>query len=218
MPQRAKLLFETEMQRVNEEGQKLVSDLLQGDAAAFLVRKKASLVADLNAMCQELGQQRHVTEDVIAQVSKSLEERLTKAQAANFMPTLTYSPILFDNTSDTWANPWGQAYALLSNIAAFPRKALTDAFFLRGLKVSDDDLIEAMNVADDALIRDPGFPRLKNRCRLELDLLTHIEKSSLEPKDKCTFVIKVIMGCDAQEVVSALEAQEAEREAQEKKP
>jgi hypothetical protein len=208
MPQRAMPLFESEMKRVNKEGQKLVADLLNGDVAAFIAKKRDALVADLDAMYQELGQQRYVTDDVIDQVSKSLEERLTKAQAANFMPALTCSPLLFDNMSNTWADPWGQAYALLSDIAAFPRKALTDAFFLRGVRVSEDDLIEAMNVADDALIRDRAVPKLKDRCRLELDLLAQIEKSPLGSKDKCEFLWRIITGCDAKAVVAELEAQE----------
>lgn len=211
MPQSARPLFESEIKRVNEEGQKLVSDLLKGDVAAFIGKKRDSLVADLNAMYRELGQQGQVTEDVIDQVSKSLEERLTKAQAANFMPTLTYSPILFGNMSNTWANPWGQTYALLSDIAVFPRKALTDSFFFRGLRVSEDDLIEAMNVADDTLIRDRAVPRIKDRCSLELDLLARIEKSPIDPKDKCKFLWRVMTGCDAKTITAELEAQEKDK-------
>ena len=81
MPQRARPLFDAEIQRVNEEGQKLVSNLLQGNVAAFLAQKKDALIADLNAMYQALGQQGQVPANVIARVCKSLEERLMKAQA-----------------------------------------------------------------------------------------------------------------------------------------
>jgi hypothetical protein len=208
MPNPARPLFDAEMERVNQEGQKLVSELLQGNVAAFIAQKKDALVADLNAMYQAIGQHGQVTAGVIARVSKNLEERLTRAQTANFMPALSYTGITFSHTSNTWANPWGQAYALLADIAVFPRKALTDSFFFRGLRVSEDALLEAMNVADDALLRDARFPRLKDRGKLELALLTRIEQSSLAPKAKCEFVWKVITGCDAQVVASTLEAQE----------
>ena len=204
MPERARPLFDAEMQRVNEEGQKLVSNLLQGNVAAFLAQKKDALIADLNAMYQALGQQGQVTANVIARVCKSLEERLMKAQAANFMPALSYTDIAFSHTSNTWANPWGQAYTLLADIADFPRKALTDPSFFRGLSVSEDELIGAMNVADDALLRDSSFRRLKNRCKLELNLLRYIEQSSCTPKDKCELVRKVITGCDLRTVAAAL--------------
>ena len=77
-------------------------------------------------------------------------------------------------------SPWGQAFSLLADVAAFPRKALTDSFFLRGLKVPEDDLIEAMNVADDALLRNPRARGIKDRCKAELNLLARIEKAPME--------------------------------------
>ena len=76
---------------------------------------------------------------------------MRKVQSANFMPKLSYSVVSFSRTDNAMVSPWGQAFSLLADITAFPRKALTDSFFLRGLKVPEDDLIEAMNVADDAL-------------------------------------------------------------------
>jgi hypothetical protein len=68
------------------------------------------------------------------------------------MPKLSYSVVSFSRTDNAIVSPWGQAFSLLADVAAFPRKALTGSFFLRGLKVPEDDLIEAMNVADDALL------------------------------------------------------------------
>ena len=50
---------------------------------------------------------------------------MQRPTSANFMPALTYTALAFSHTSTTWANPWGQAYALLADIAHFPRQALT---------------------------------------------------------------------------------------------
>jgi hypothetical protein len=41
--------------------------------------------------------------------------------------------ISFSRTDNAMVSPWGQAFSLLADIAVFPRKALTDSFFFRGL-------------------------------------------------------------------------------------
>lgn len=208
MPYSAKALFESELERVNTEGQKLISDLLKGNVASFIEQKKDALVTGINAMYQELGRQGSVTEDVISRVVDSLKERLTKAQTANFMPKLTYSSVAFSITDSTWASPWGQAYSLLSDIAVFPRKALTDGFFFRGLKVSEDDLIEAMNVADDAIVRDRTMPRVKDRCKTEHDLFTRIEKSSIDAREKCDLIWRILSGDGADSITADIDERE----------
>ena len=55
MPASARPLFEAELNRLNDEGQKLIADLLKGDVQAFVHGKRDALVADLNAMHRELG-------------------------------------------------------------------------------------------------------------------------------------------------------------------
>jgi hypothetical protein len=159
-------------------------------------------------MYRELGRQGSVTEEVISRVVNSLKGRLTKAQSTNFMPKLTYSSVAFSITEDTWASPWGQAYSLLSDIAVFPRKALTDRFFFRGLKISEDDLIEAMNVVDDAIVRDRFMPRVKDRCKVELDLLVRIERSSIDAREKCDLIWRMLSGDGADGITADLHERE----------
>jgi hypothetical protein len=188
MPITARKLFESEVNRVNEEGQKLILDLLGGDIDAFIDAKRAALVADINGMHTELGRSGKVTDRVITEVVENLKDRLRKVQSANSMPKLSYSVVSFSRTDNAMVSPWGQAFSLLADVAAFPRKALTDSFFLRGLKVPEDDLIEAMNVADDALLRDLRARGIKDRCKAELNLLTRIEKASMESRERCELV------------------------------
>jgi hypothetical protein len=194
MPVAAKTLFESELKRINEEGQQLISNLLKGDVAAFITGKHDALVADIDGMYAQLGRHGKVPADVIAHVEESLKERLVKAKSANFMPTLSYSTISFAGADNALASPWGQAYSLLSDIATFPRKALTDSFFFRGLKVSKKDLINAMNVADDALCRGLGSFDIEDRSKAELDLLARIEKAPLESKARCELVCEILGG------------------------
>jgi hypothetical protein len=194
MPNTARALFESELKRINEEGQKLISDLLKGGVDAFIKAKRADLVADINAMYAELGRSGQVTEDVIIRVIENLKERLGKAQSANFMPKLSFSVVSFARTDNSMASPWGQAFSMFADVASFPRKALTDSFFFRSLNVREDDLIEAMNVADDALCRDLRNRGIKDRCRNELDLLSRIEKAPLESRDRCELVRRILAG------------------------
>jgi hypothetical protein len=128
MPTTARKLFESEVNRVNEEGQKLILDLLGGDIDAFIDAKRAALVADINGMHTELGRSGQVTDRVIGEVVENLKDRLRKVQSANSMPKLSHSVVSFSRTDNTMVSPWGQAFSLLADVAAFPRKALTDSF------------------------------------------------------------------------------------------
>lgn len=210
MPDTACALFEEELKRINEEGQKIISVLLEGGVEKFIDAKKPALIKDINAMYAELGRPGQVTEDVITKAIESLKERLGKAQSANFMAKLSFSAVSFSRTDNAMASPWGQAYSLLSDIANFPRKALTDSFFFRGLKVKEDELIEAMNVADDALCRDFRNRGIKDRCRDELDLLSRIEKEPLESRKRCELVGKILAGEPISDIEKALKTKEEE--------
>ncbi len=203
MPNAALSLFETELKGLNEAGQKLIADLLKGNVEAFIQGKRDTLIADLTAMYQELGRPGPVTDDVVDRVVESLASRLGKAQTANFMPALSYSRIAFTQTETAFASPWGQAFSLLEDIAAFPRKAISDNFFFRGLKVPEDALIDAMNVADDSLVQEINQRRIKERCKAELDLLLRIEKSPQKPQEKCGLVFRLLDG-DSIKTIDAL--------------
>jgi hypothetical protein len=194
MPSSARELFELELKRVNEEGLKLVSNLLGGDVESFLKSRRAGLITNINNVYAELGGTGQVSEDVINEVVDSLKLRLCKAQCANFMPKLSYSSISFGRTENAFISPWGQAYSLLSQVATFPRKVLTDNFFLQGLKVAEEDLIEAMNVGNDILCRSIHSRGVKGRCKAELDLLSEIKTALVDSRDRCVLVSRILAG------------------------
>jgi hypothetical protein len=52
----------------------------------------------------------------------------------------------------------------------------------------------AMNVADDALLHDLRVRGIKERCRAELNLLSKIEKASMEAKHRCDLVLQILAG------------------------
>jgi hypothetical protein len=209
MPIMARKLFESEVNRVNEEGQKLISNLLGGDIDAFIDAKRDALVADINGMHGELGRSGKVTDRVITDVIEDLKDRLRRVQSVSFMPKLSYSVVSFSRTDNALVSPWGQAFSLLADVAAFPRKALSNSFFLRDLKVPEDDLIEAMNVADDALLRNPRPRGIKDRCKAELNLLTRIEKAPMESRDNCELVWQILSDNSIEAIDETLKKKEA---------
>jgi hypothetical protein len=125
------------------------------------------------------------------------------------MLKLSYSVVSFSRTDNALVSPWGQAFSLLADVAAFPRKALADSFFLRGLKVPEDDLIEAMNVADGALLRNPRPRGIKDRCKAELNLLTRIEKAPMESRDRCELVWQILSDNSIEAIDETLKKKEA---------
>ena len=205
MPAVARGLFEAELERLNSEGQRLISSLLKGDVNAFLAERQDKLVADLNTFHADLGLPGKVTFDVIDAVLQSLKERLNKAQSATFIPEMSYSEIGFRATANDFANPWGQAFTLLSDIAAYPRRALTDGFFTRGLKCSRPEILKVMNVADDALLRGTTKWDAEDRCDNELDLISRIAEAPIDSNLQCNLVWKIIQGSDVLCVKDELE-------------
>jgi len=210
MPDSARSLFEAQIKRVNSEGQKLIADLLKGNVEAFVDARRDGLRKDINAMYKALGGHEEVPKDVIDRVVQRLKERLTKAQSGNFMPKLTFSKVSFETAENMWASPWGQAYSLLSEIARFPREALTKPFFLSGMDICEDDLIDAMNAAEDQLAKWRFTRGTKERCKSELALLSRIKESSVDSHMKCDLVVRLLSGetADVQQILDEKEQNE----------
>jgi hypothetical protein len=82
---------------------------------------------------------------------------------------------------------------------------------LRGLKVPEDALIEAMNVADDALLRDLRARGIKDRCKAELNLLTRIEKASMESRERRELVWRILSGNSIDAIDEILKKKASER-------
>ena len=73
---------------------------------------------------------------------------------------------------------WAAARTLLRAVAEYPRSALKDrAYFFRGLQVSEEDLLAAMNVMEDPLVMEWLKPRSLHTAREELEVLDQIDES-----------------------------------------
>ena len=127
-----------------------------------------------------------IPESAVDNILHELKVRLDKTKADKIIPRVAYSPIAFNPTgSSDWSSPWGQAFALLKGIAEFPRDAMTDRFFWQGIKTDEDALIQAMNVADDCLVKEYGGRKAKLRAEFELDLIERLEDATGDAQAKC---------------------------------
>ena len=173
MPDAARALFEAELDRTNKEGQKLIfrPDLWRCRRIPQSEARNTGSSISMRCIAQ-LGRPGQVTRNVIAKVLESLKDRLEKAQSTNFMPKLSYSSITFTSTDNAFASPWGQAYSLLSDAGCLPTQGPDRQLLLSRAEDFQESASEAMNVADDALLRDSGTLELEDRCKTELDILS----------------------------------------------
>lgn len=194
MPEAVRPLFEAELRRIDEEGRELIGSLLRGDTRAFVEQRLPALKSDLAAILRDCNLSAEVRDDVLNGLAAKLAERLEKAARGRFLPKVAYSAVGFRLSRSDRASPWGQAFSLLADLAAFPRKALTDPYFLRGLRIPEQELLRAMDVAEDAIFRDARPGALRDRCREELALLAQIRTAAVEADEKCRLVWRIIRG------------------------
>jgi len=107
------------------------------------------------------------------------------------LPELTYVPVHFDPCDETeWASGWGQALQLLQAIAEYPRKAVTDPFFLRGLDVDDGALLDAMDVLGDKFHQ---AKPAKARAKRELEIIVQVMSADVESRRKCAALLRLVL-------------------------
>src|SRR2546427_856548 len=109
-----------------------------------------------------------------------------------------------------WASPWGQAASLLQGIAEFPRKMLTDRLLLRGLDVDESELLEAMDVCADAVLKISNRRDSRPRAHKDLHVLARLADSRMGARARCQLVLRLIGGAEAEEISAQITDEETE--------
>jgi hypothetical protein len=186
MPQKAKPLFEAALSVANDEAKQLLGETMGDDIGAFLEEQFERIRADAQLMYEIYHPGNKIPESAVRKILNELNIRLDKTRSHKLIPTVAYSPVAFNPSQKSeWSSPWGQAFAFLKGVAEFPRKAMTDNFFWRGMRIEKDELIHAMDVAGDHLVPDYGSPKAIHRAAEELAWIKALEESPCEPLDKC---------------------------------
>lgn len=193
MPKKAMPLFEAALSVANDEAKQLLGQAMGDDIEAFLGSQYERIRADAQRMYEALHPGGKIPESAVQNILNELKLRLNKTRSHKLIPTVAYSPVAFNPSQKSeWSSPWGQAFALLKGVADFPRAAMTNRFFWQGVRVNEDELIQAMDVAGDHLVKEYGSRNAMKRAAEELAWIKALEESSSEPLDKCRALWELI--------------------------
>jgi hypothetical protein len=206
MPKQAIPLFEAALTAANEDAKKLLGEAVGSDIQAFLKAQRERIRSDAQRMYEAYHPGGKIPEDAVSNIVDELNTRLDKTKVGQLIPKVAYSPVAFNPSQKSeWSSPWGQAFALLKGIAEFPRDAMTNRFFWRGIKTDEDTLIKAMNVAGDCLVEEYGSRKASQRAQLELDLIKQLEVVPGDAQAKCRALWMLITTGNEKAVVEFLE-------------
>ena len=194
MPHKAKSLFEVELKRHEEEGKKLLGSVVSGTPEDWVESKRDLVTRDANRQYEEFHPGKRMPAETINEILNALTERFRKATSGTFLPKVSYVKTSFRLGGDSkQVSDWATARTLLRAVAGYPRAALKNqAYFFRGLKVNQKDLVTAMNVADDRLLARWSQPTLIETALEELEVLDQIDESEQSDHDKCKLLLDLL--------------------------
>ena len=205
IPHPVKSILQKEMERINQEGQDLLKSEIGSDAEGFVEDRRSLIEKDTNQMYQDFHPGKQVDPKVIKQIISGLIERLEKAGVSQFVPEITYTPVNFSISNGSKFNsPWAQAFHLLYTVAEFPRKVVTDTYFLRGLRIDKDDLLKAMNICNDRIVELHKEHRVEDLSEKELNYLSIIKDTDTEDIKKCKAIYSLIEGKEWEDIEKEL--------------
>jgi hypothetical protein len=201
IPREAIPLFEAAMTAANEEAKRLLKNALGESVDDFLDSQSSRIRRDADRMYKVYHPLDQIPDGASSNILHELRARLDKTRGDKIIPRVAYSPIAFaPNQSDGWSSPWGQAFTLLKGIAEFPRLAMTDQFFWRGIKTDQAALIKAMDVAGDCIVKAYGTPEASETAEIDLHLIRDLEGAPCSAQDKCRALWRLITTGDDQAV------------------
>ena len=211
MPHRARPLFEAELDSLNKAGKDALTRVLGGDVSAFVKQRRDRVATAAQALYEEHRPGQRVAASTIDEILVNCEKRLKNAREGQLLPRITYTPLQFVVAqASEWASPWGQAASLLQGIAEFPRKMLTDRLLLRGLDVDESELLEAMDVCADAVLKISNRRDSRPRAHKDLHVLARLADSRMGARARCQLVLRLIGGAEAEEISAQITDEETE--------
>jgi hypothetical protein len=159
------------------------------------VESKRDLVTqDANRQYEEFHPGKCMPDKTINEILRELTERFRKATSGNFLPKVSFVRTGFHLGDDSeQVSEWAGARTLLMAIAEYPRTALKSRTnFFRGLEVTENDLLHAMNVADDCLVPCWFEPRSLDIACAELDVLERIRDGEHSDHRKCELILDLL--------------------------
>ena len=175
------------LDRQKIESREFLDTLLRGDPDAFVEAQRARVERDANRMYSEFRPGSSLSPDVIDEMLDALRTRVAKALSGSILPQVTRAMMNVDAPIETDHLTWGQGLSLVSQIALYPREAVASGqYFTRGLDVEPHELLEAMDICQDAYVQQclRAWPSYEEGKR-EVARVKEILDADFEPLDKC---------------------------------
>ena len=214
MPDKVIPIFKDEIEAKNEEAKNALTDLVGGNAESFVAGKIDKLKEDLSNVYQRLGGKRDVPQRALHEVIDDLRLRIQRALDARLVTPVTFSDLRFvppKPEEEGWQAPWAQAEKLVLALARFPREAIHRPKTLSGLQKSQWEILHAMDVEDDSILKlEIANRRLsERRAGSDLRMLKSIEDADIGGRDRCEAFFMLIDGgpsADLQRFISDKES------------
>ncbi len=203
LPDGAVGLLASEMERVDSEGRMEIDRLLGVGPDRFLRARRDKLWADACDIYERLGGRGRPPADVLDRIVEGLRPRLEAARTGRVIPTVSLLAVSFAAEETEQVSPWDQALGFLLDMARLPRKAHTDPYFWRGLRMEQGTYLGAMDVSGDAAFKADADV---DACLRELDALQTIWDADESALGRCERIWSLIRG-DLSAAVEGLEWQ-----------
>ena len=194
IPKKAQPLLERERTRLEHEARDLINALVGDSATEFAKARRDAIAHDLDSMYAKIRPGAgKVPVSTLNLVLRDLEARLAKATQGEFLPKVTYMSAEFSARADSeHISQWAHIRTLLSAAAEYFRKATIGSSHLKGLEISEEEILDAMDVCGDWMARQSRNSKTEKAAKAELLQLEEIQASDLDDRAKCMDILALI--------------------------
>lgn len=212
IPRKAIPFFESELDYINKEGQNRLKLAVNGTAEEFINASQGIVIKDANKIYQEFHPGNEISDETINNILSDLQVRLNKALNGRFIPDVNYYEINISLHNSNAAPIWSQVLAVLYGISKYPRTVLSDNYFMRGLRIEKDKLLEAMDICGDTIIKVRQHSDIVKIAKNEIAFLNAImdyspsteKNQDIINKAKCSAIFELMDGQSFEVIMNKL--------------
>ena len=195
LPNEVASILEKEIEAKNKEAQKQLKDMVGEDAGNFVQKKIDRINRDLEEVYRRLNNYGSLPGYAVTDIRSELEQRIGRALGGQLVAPVTFSKISFDlQEKGSSQAPWAQPEKLVLALARFPRAAISRPKTLSGLLAPQSEILPAMNVADDAILKVNNWRKRESRAQSELRPLERIVRADIDSRARCEAGFMLIDG------------------------
>ena len=197
MPARMISIYEGEIASKDEEAKNALNRLIGKHSRTYVDGKKEEIEEYIRRTYKRLSGNGNPPQKVLDEVLNRLLTRIDNALNSSLLAQPTYSeyrPVLYGQGS--LEAHWAQVQRLVLALTRFPRKALYRRDILAGMATSKSEILQAMNIADDEILKIAQYEEYQARRESirDLESLNWIAKSNIKARDRCKAYFMIIDG------------------------